>query len=73
MEIFNSISNSQNPMQALMKLASSNPNLQTAVETINNCGGNVETAFYQLASQRGIEPNAFLNQIKSMISNFGTR
>ena len=56
-----------------MKLASSNPNLQTAVETINNCGGNVETAFYQLASQRGIEPNAFLNQIKSMISNFGTR
>lgn len=56
-----------------MNLAGSNPNLQPAVEAINNSGGNLETAFYQLASQRGIEPNALLNQVKSMMNNFGMR
>lgn len=73
MQMFNSIASAQNPMQAFMNLAGSNPNLQPAVEAINNNGGNLETAFYQLASQRGIEPNALLNQVKSMMSNFGMR
>jgi hypothetical protein len=48
----------------MSKLIQSNPRLRMAYNMVQQSGGNAKTLFYQLAQQKGIDPNSILNQLK---------
>ena len=54
----------QNPQAAIMQMAQNNPQMKQAIEYVNANGGNPKDAFYKLAQERGIDPDAILNSLK---------
>lgn len=58
------VQNSQNPQAMLNNLMSQNPQVQNAVNIINQYGGNGQQAFYETCKQRGIDPNQVLSQLR---------
>lgn len=58
------IKNSSNPQQAMQNLIQSNPNFQNIVNYINQNGGDAKTAFYNMAAQKGVDPNSILSQLR---------
>lgn len=62
--VFNQIRNSPNPNQAMQQLLNSNPQYQGIMEYINQNGGNAKSAFYNMAAQRGVDPNSILSQLR---------
>ena len=45
-------------------MLANNPNFQNVVNYINQNGGDAKTAFYNLAAQKGVDPNTILSQLK---------
>lgn len=62
-QLYKTVSQTNNPMDAIMKLAQNNPNLQPIVQMLQN-GANPEQLFYQMCSSRGVNPRDILNQLK---------
>lgn len=62
--VFNQIRNSPNPNQAMQQLLNSNPQYQGIMEYINQNGGDAKSAFYNMAAQRGVDPNSILSQLR---------
>ena len=58
------IKSSSNPNQAMQQMMSSNPMFQNIMGYINQNGGDARTAFYNMAAQKGVDPNTILNQLK---------
>ena len=56
----------KNPQSTLSQMAQSNPQLQQVMQYIQENGGDAKTAFYNLAKQKGVDPNDILNQVRSM-------
>jgi hypothetical protein len=52
----------KDPMQSM--LYAKNPQLAQVVELVNSMGGDPKAAFYQLAAQRGVDPNSILSMLK---------
>ena len=48
----------------LQAIAAKNPQMQQAIDFINQCGGDPQKAFYALAEQKGVDPNEILNALK---------
>ena len=63
-ELNRTIQNANNPNALMNKLIQSNPRLKAAYNMVQQNGGNAKTLFYQLAQQKGIDPNSILNQFK---------
>ena len=55
---------SGNPLQTI---GQNNPQMKQVMDYINSCGGNPEQAFYQLAKERGVDPQQILDQVKSIM------
>ena len=53
----------KNPMAYLSQMANGNPVIAQTVNMLNG-GANPEQVFYQLAKQKGVDPNAFLQMVK---------
>ena len=47
----------------LNNIIQQNPQMQAAMNLVNQNGGNAQNLFYALARQRGIDPDAFLKNI----------
>lgn len=62
--VFNQIRNSPNPNQAMQQLLNNNPQYQGIMEYISQNGGDAKSAFYNLAAQRGVDPNSILSQLR---------
>ena len=62
--IFGLVSGSSNPMLAVLGLASKNPTIQNTMNMANQSGKSYEQIFYELAKQKGVDPNSILNQLK---------
>lgn len=62
--VFNQIRNSPNPNQAMQQLLSSNPQYQGIMQYINQNGGDAKSAFYNMAAQKGVDPNSILSQLR---------
>lgn len=58
------IRNSPDPNAAMQQMINTNPQLQNIMNYIQANGGDARTAFYNLAAQKGINPNNILNQLK---------
>ena len=62
--LINSIRTAQNPDSMLKQLAATNPQIQEVMHYVQDNGGNARQAFYNLAQQRGIDPQTILDQLK---------
>ena len=63
-QAFQSVSKSQNPEQALAQYIQNSPQGQEVMSYIQNNGGNAKNAFYNLAQQKGIDPESILSMFR---------
>ena len=54
-------------MQQMME---SDLRIKQVMDLVNQNGGDPKALFYQLAQQRGINPDEFLNQVRSQYNGF---
>lgn len=64
MELINTIRNSPNPNAAMQQMASSNPAIQNVMNYIQMTGGDAKTAFYNMAAQKGVDPESILRFLR---------
>ena len=62
--MMNQIKLAQNPQMMLNQMMMNNPQFASVINLINQGGGNPETVFYNLAKQKGVDPNCILNQLR---------
>ena len=62
--MWNQVRNSPDPETAMQNLIATNPQLQQIMNYINQNGGDAKSAFYNMAAQKGIDPNTILSQLK---------
>ena len=55
-----------NPASMLGTLAGMDPRIQQIQQIINQNGGDAKAAFYSLAKQKGVDPEAILQQVRNM-------
>lgn len=53
-----------NPQAFVQNMLQSNPNSAAVVQLINASGGDPKAAFYELARQKGIDPESFLKSLQ---------
>ena len=53
----------KNPQQLLKEYAKTNSNVREAMDFMDKCG-NPRDAFYQMASAKGVDPEAILSMIR---------
>ncbi len=53
-----------NPQAMMGSFIQNNPQYSQAYELINKHGGDAKAAFYDLAAQKGVDPNMVLNWLK---------
>jgi hypothetical protein len=58
------VRNSDNPQAMLQSIVSQNPQMQQVMTMINSFGGDPKTAFYNMAKQKGVDPNQIINMLK---------
>ena len=56
----------KDPMGAINQIAMRNPQMQQVMSVINQNGGNAQQAFYNMAQQRGVDPNVILQQLNNL-------
>ena len=47
-------------------MAANNPQMQQVMQVIQQNGGNAQQAFYNLAQQKGVDPNVILQQLNNL-------
>jgi hypothetical protein len=55
--------NARDPQMLLREYAKTNRNVREVMELVDKCG-NPKDAFYQMASAKGVDPNAILSMIR---------
>ena len=63
--LYRSVTNAQNPNLMFQSLLQSNPQIKQVMEVINQNGGNAKQAFYNMAKQKGVDPNVIINNLKN--------
>lgn len=63
-QMMNYIRFSQNPRMALESMIQSNPQIQNVMNLVRQNGGDPKTAFYNLAKEKGIDPNEILKMLR---------
>jgi hypothetical protein len=61
-QLFKSGGNPQNMMQSI--ISAKNPQMAQVMQLVNSMGGDPKAAFYQLAAQKGVDPNSILSMLK---------
>lgn len=58
------VSGAQNPNMMISQLMNSNPQMKQVMDLINSAGGDPKRAFYELAQQKGVDPQEILDMMK---------
>ena len=58
------VNTAQNPSAMLNQLIQSNPNMKQVMDIVNQYGGDANKAFYEIAKQKGIDPQEIINMLK---------
>ena len=56
----------QNPALMLQQMAGQNPQLQQALQLVQQSGGNPQAAFEKLARQNGIDPQSIMGMLNGI-------
>lgn len=62
--IFSMLNGSSNPYQLLINMATKNPMIKNIMDSADKSGKSYQDMFYELAKQRGVDPNSIINQLK---------
>lgn len=62
--IFSMLNGSSNPYQLLINIAAKNPMIKNIMDSADKSGKSYQDMFYELAKQRGVDPNNIINQLK---------
>lgn len=62
--IFNMLNGSSNPYQLLINIAAKNPMIKNIMDSADKSGKSYQDMFYELAKQKGVDPNSIINQLK---------
>ena len=63
MGMYNKIRHSSNPNKEAQDMLINNPDFKDIVQYINQNCGNPKTAFYNMAAQKGVDPNSILSML----------
>lgn len=63
-EMANLIKSSKNPQAMIQNMMAQNPQMKQAMDLINQNGGDAKKVFYDMAKQKGVNPNDILNMFK---------
>ena len=63
-QMMNMVKAAQNPSAMLNQMLQQNPNYGQISQALQQHNGDYKAAFYDLAKQKGVDPNAILNQLK---------
>lgn len=58
------LSGSANPYQVLTGIAAKNPMIKNVMDSANSSGKSYKDIFYELAKQKGVDPNSIISQLK---------
>lgn len=58
------LQSSKNPQALINQMANSNPQMKQVLDLVQNSGGDAKSLFYQMAKQKGIDPETILNQLR---------
>lgn len=53
-----------NPQAMLQSMASQNPQVKQVIDLIQKDGGDAKKAFYDLAQQKGVDPDAIIKTLQ---------
>jgi hypothetical protein len=53
----------KNPQQLLMNMAQQNPQIKQTLDMINNSNKSPKDLFYEMAKQKGVDPNQILSML----------
>ena len=62
--IFSMLNSSSNPYQLLINIAAKNPMIKNIMDSADKSGKSYQDMFYELAKQRGVDPDNIINQLK---------
>ena len=62
--MMSAISGAQDPNMMIRQLMNNNPQMKQVADVINQAGGDPRKAFYDLARQRGVDPQEILDMMK---------
>ncbi len=63
-EMYKQVRNSNNPNQVMEKVLPSLPKYKEIMQYIQSNGGDAKTAFYNMAAQKGVDPEKILTLLK---------
>ena len=63
-QMMNMVKNAGNPQAMLNQMAQNNPHVKQIMDIVSQNGGDPKKAFYQMAEQKGINPDEILNMLK---------
>lgn len=63
MDVINAVRYAKNPQAMLEQYARTNKNVREVMDMVDQCG-DPKTAFYKLASAKGVDPDAILSMIR---------
>ena len=55
---------SKNPQQLLMNMMNQNPQLKQVMDLVKNSNKSPKDLFYEMAQQRGVDPNEIINMLR---------
>ena len=64
----NAIGIAKNPLLAFKNMLMQDPNYSNAMNLIKLNGGNVAQTYYNLAKEKGVDPDQFLQQIQNSVN-----
>lgn len=62
--LMNEVRNSGDPDSAMRKIISENPSFQGVMNYISQHGGDAKAAFYNMAAQKGVDPESILSKLR---------
>ena len=62
-QMIKTVQMAQNPQAALQTMMTQNPQLMQAMQMAKSMNTDLRTAYYKLAAQKGIDADAFLNEL----------
>ena len=61
-QLFKSGGNPSNMIQSM--ISAKNPQMAQVMQIVSSSGGDAKAAFYKLAAQKGVDPNAILSMLR---------
>ena len=59
-----------NPQVAIQQMAQNDPRVKNVLDLVSQSGGDAKTLFYQVAQQRGVDPQPVLDAARQSYNNF---